>query len=42
VRFAMTRYFGIEAGYNHTEVFSDIPGREYSRNRYWAGLNLLF
>ncbi len=42
VRYAITRYFGLEAGYNHTEVWSDIVAREYSRNRYWAGLNLVF
>jgi hypothetical protein len=42
VRYAVTRYFGLEAGYNHTEVWSDIVVREYSRNRYWAGLNLTF
>ncbi len=42
VRYAVTRYFGIEAGYNHTEVWSDIDLRGYSRNRYWAGLNVIF
>ena len=42
LRFAVTRYLGIEAGYNHTEVTSDIFLREYSRNRYWGGLNVTF
>jgi hypothetical protein len=42
LRYAITRYFGIEAGYTHTEVSSDIAVREYSRNRYWAGLNAVF
>ena len=42
VRFAVTRYLGIEAGFNHTEVWSDIFLREYSRNRYWGGLNVVF
>jgi hypothetical protein len=42
LRFAVTRYLGIEAGYNHTEVTSDIFLREYSRNRYWGGLNVIF
>jgi hypothetical protein len=42
LRFAVTRYLGIEAGYNHTEVSSDIFLREYSRNRYWGGLNVIF
>lgn len=42
VRFAVTRYFGIEAGYNHTEIISDILLREYSRNRFYGGLNVTF
>lgn len=42
LRFAVTRHFGIEAGYNHTEVWSDIFLREYSRNRVWGGLNVIF
>jgi hypothetical protein len=42
LRYALTRYFGIEAGYNHTEVWSDIFLREYDRNRYWGGLNFVF
>ena len=41
-RYSVTRYFGVEAGFNHTEVTSDVALREYSRNRYWAGLNLSF
>lgn len=42
VRYAVTRYFAIDAGYNHTEVWSDIFLREYSRNRYFAGASLTF
>jgi hypothetical protein len=42
LRYAFTRYFGVEAGYNHTEVWSDVVFRDYSRNRYWAGLNVVF
>jgi hypothetical protein len=42
LRYAVTRYFGVEAGYNYTDVSSDIPFRDYSRNRYWAGLNVTF
>jgi hypothetical protein len=42
VRYAVNRFFGVEAGYNHTEVWSDMFLREYSRNRYWAGLNVVF
>jgi hypothetical protein len=41
-RYAITRSFGIEAGYNYTDVSSDIALRGYSRNRYWGGLNLTF
>lgn len=42
LRFAVNRYFGVEAGYGYTDVWSDIAVREYSRNRYWAGLNVTF
>ncbi len=42
LRYAINRCLGIEAGYNHTEVWSDIALREYSRNRYWGGLNFVF
>lgn len=42
LRYAITRNFGLEAGYSHTEVTSDVSLREYSRNRVWAGLNLSF
>jgi hypothetical protein len=42
LRYKVTRYFGVEAGYNYTDVSSDIPLREYSRNSYWGGLNVSF
>jgi hypothetical protein len=42
LRYAVTRYFGVEVGYSHTEVISDIFVREYSRNRFYGGLNLTF
>jgi len=42
LRYSVTRYWGVEAGYNYTDVSSDEPFREYSRNRYWAGLNVTF
>lgn len=42
LRYAINKYFGVEAGYNHTEVLSDALFREYSRNRFFAGLNLSF
>lgn len=42
LRYAITRYFGIEARYNHTEVTSDMTLRDYSRNRFVGGLNVTF
>lgn len=42
VRYSLNRLFAIEAGYNHTEIISDIFSREYSRNRFFGGLNLAF
>jgi hypothetical protein len=42
LRYAITRYLGIEAGYNYTDVTSDEAFREYTRNRYWGGVNLVF
>jgi hypothetical protein len=42
LRYAVTRYFGVEAGYNYTDVSSEIPLRQYSRNSYWGGLNVSF
>lgn len=42
IRYALTRYFAVEAGYNHSEVLSDSLFREYSRNRFFGGLNLTF
>ena len=42
VRYSFTRYFALEAGYNYTDVWSDIPIREYTRNRFWGGLSVTF
>jgi len=42
LRYAITRYLGVEAGYNYTDIISDVSAREYTRNRYWAGVNLTF
>jgi hypothetical protein len=41
-RYAINRFFGVEAGYSHTEVLSDVGLREYSRNRFFGGLNVTF
>lgn len=42
LRYAINRYFAVEAGYSHTEVLSDSVFRDYSRNRIFAGVNLAF
>jgi hypothetical protein len=41
-RYAMTRYLGIQAGYNRTDVFSGEAGRGYSRNRIFGGFDFVF
>lgn len=42
LRYDINRVFALLAGYNFTEVFSDIPLREYYRNRIYLGLNATF
>ena len=42
VRYAFTRYFWVEAGYDHSDVWSDFAAREYTRNRFWGGLSVTF
>lgn len=43
LRYAITRNWAIDAGYNHTEVISDTAlFREYSRNRYYLGATFTF
>ncbi len=42
VRYAITPHLGIDLGYGRTEVISDFSFREYSRNRYYGGLNFTF
>ncbi len=42
LRYEINRFFALLAGYNHSEVFSDVNLREYSRNRYYVGLNATF
>jgi len=44
VRYAVTRWLGISAGYDHNEVSSDSVAnfRDYSRNRVWGGVNVQF
>jgi hypothetical protein len=42
LRYAITRVWSVQAGYNHTQIISDLAGRDYSRNRYFAGAGLTF
>ena len=42
LRYEINRNFAAIAGYNHTEVLSQIALREYARNRYYLGLNAAF
>ncbi len=42
LRYEINRVFSVIAGYTHTQVFSDIFLREYSRNRYYLGLTATF
>jgi hypothetical protein len=40
LRYEINRVFALLAGYSYTQVFSDIPIRDYSRNRYYLGLDV--
>jgi hypothetical protein len=48
LRYAITRYLAIQAGYTHTEVLTSDSvistgiGRAYSRNRIYGGLTFIF
>ena len=43
LHYAMTRYLGIQAGYNYTQVFaSGLTVRAYSRNRIYGGIDFVF
>jgi hypothetical protein len=42
VRYAITPLIGVQAGYHFTDITSDLPFREYSRNRVSAGISLTF
>lgn len=42
LRYAVTRNLAFEIGYNHTEITSDVVLREYSRSRYYGGVNFSF
>ena len=36
--YEFTRHFSAEAGYNYDQLFSNVAGREYNRNRVYLGL----
>lgn len=38
LNYQINRHFSANAGYNFDELFSDIPGRDYSRNRVYVGV----
>jgi putative beta-barrel porin BBP2 len=42
LRYLVTRYMGIDVGYDHTTVSSGAMSRDYSRNRVWGGVNVSF
>ena len=42
IRYELNRTFSIDIDYGRTELMSEFTFREYSRNRYFAGLNLTF
>ncbi len=41
-RYALTRYLGVQVGYNYTDLSSDIFGRGYTRNRIYGGIDFIF
>lgn len=42
LRYGITGLLGVQASYHYTDVGSDTAGREYSRNRVSAGVNVTF
>ena len=42
LRYQITRHVDFDLGFQHSEVNSADPIREYSRNRYSIGLNVTF
>jgi Putative beta-barrel porin 2 len=42
LRYALTRYLGIQAGYNYTQIISDQSLRGYTRNRIYGGVDFVF
>ncbi len=42
LRYAITPLIAVQAGYHYTDITSDVAAREYSRNRYSAGVSFTF
>ena len=42
LRYSMNRNWGVELGYDFTDVESDLRLREYYRNRFYGGVNFTF
>jgi hypothetical protein len=42
IRYAIRRFFTLDLDYQHSEVTSGQPARDYSRNRYSAGLTFTY
>ena len=42
LHYAITPHLGIDLGYDRSQVASDLPLRDYSRNRVYGGLNFTF
>ena len=42
LRYAITPHLGIDLGYDRSQVMSDNAFREYSRDRFYGGLNFTF
>jgi hypothetical protein len=40
--YALTKYFGLEAGYNYDKLDSDVPNRSYNRNRFYFGIRATY
>jgi len=42
LRYAITPHLGIDLGYDRSQVASDLSFHDYSRNRFYGGLNFTF
>jgi hypothetical protein len=42
LRYAITPLIGVQGGYHYSDITSDVAAREYSRNRFSAGVGFTF